>query len=172
MLEHPYQDGWTLVTPEKPDERTDNLYRFRMALTAKNSASLSVVEERTILEETRIACINTPALLGYMQTGKMSDQVKQALQHVIELQTALLHTQHQQELRKAEIKEIGDEQARIRQTMAQLDHTADLYKRYTTKLDKQETRIETLREELKDLQTTADAQHKTLDNYIGGLDIE
>jgi len=171
IVEHPYQAEWTLVTPKKAEERTDNLYRFHLKLTAKDGGVLSVVEERTTAEVVGIANVDAPTLLGFAQTGKLSDRVKEALQHVIELQTALLHSQHQRDLRQKEIKEIGDEQSRIRQTMAQLDRTSELYKRYTSKLDRQETRIETLQGEVKELQAKMDVQRKALDNYIAGLDI-
>ncbi len=131
-----------------------------------------MVEECTAAQASLIADIKAPALLGYAQTGKMSDKVKAALQQVIDLQAALLDTQQQREHREGEIADIGNEQARIRPTMAQLDHTSELYKRYITKLDDQETRIETLQQEIKTLQIKADTQHKELDDYIAGLDIE
>jgi len=171
IVEHSYQNGWKLVAPEKADERTDSLYRFRILLNAKDGGSLAVVEERIVEEETGIANINAPALLGYIQTGKMSDKVKVALQHVLELQAALYDSQQQQAKREAEIRDISNEQGRLRQTMAQLDRTSDLYKRYTTKLDQQETRIETLQGEIKVLQVKMDTQRKELDDYIAGLDI-
>lgn len=171
MVEHPYENGWTLLTPEKPDERTDKLYRFRLTLNAKDGAKLDVVEERVADEAVSVINMDTPTVLMYIKTGKMSQGVKDALQKVVDQQTALLETGHQRGLREQEIKDIADEQNRIRQTMGQLDRNSDLYKRYITKLDQQETRIDTLRGEIKDLQAKEETQRKELETFVGGLDI-
>ena len=46
---------------------------------------------------------------------------------------------------------IGQEQDRIRQNMAQLDRTTDLYKRYVKKFGDQEDEVERLRGEIQKL---------------------
>jgi hypothetical protein len=69
-------------------------------------------------------------------------------------------------------KVIGEEQARIRQNMVQLDRTTDLYKRYVTKFTTQEDKIEQLRGQVEQLTEQEIARRKALDDYLAKLTLE
>jgi chaperonin cofactor prefoldin len=172
IVEHPYLQGWELVEPAKPDERTESLYRFTIPVSAKDGAKLKVVEEHVDLQAVYLTSLNTPTLVGYIQTGKMSPKVREALEKVIDLQTQLQETLRQRAEREQEIRTISEEQNRLRQNMNALDRGSDLYKRYVTKLGEQETRIETLRGEIADLQKKEQQQRKALEDYVAGLTLE
>ena len=85
------------------------------------------------------------------------------------------HTEHDHGTRQQQIEQeiatIGQEQDRIRQNMAQLDRTTDLYKRYVKKFGDQEDAVEKLRGEIKTLQTEEAKQRKTLDDYLLSLEL-
>jgi hypothetical protein len=55
--------------------------------------------------------------------------------------------------------------------MARLAQNSELYNRYVSKLDQQETEVEKLRQEIEVLKTTEDAQRRELNDYLLGLDI-
>src|SRR6266487_2113795 len=57
IVEHAFRNGWKLIEPEKPIEKTDNLYRFREPLPAHKTASLKVVEE--LVQAQQIALLNS-----------------------------------------------------------------------------------------------------------------
>ncbi|MHB9132997.1 MAG: hypothetical protein ACYDBB_18170 [Armatimonadota bacterium] len=172
IVEHPYLQGWDLVEPAKADERTESLYRFVLDVNAKDGAKLKVVEEYVDVQAFYLTSLSTPTLVGYVQTGKMSPKVREALEKIMALQRALQETIRQRGLREQEIRTISDEQNRLRQNMNALDRGSDLYKRYVTKLGEQETRIEALRTEIADLQKKEQEQRKALDDYVAGLDLE
>ncbi|HEY3377205.1 MAG TPA: hypothetical protein VGL77_06875 [Armatimonadota bacterium] len=172
MVEHAYIPGWTLAEPAKADERTDTLYRFNLPVSGKDGAKLKVVEEHIDLQALYLTSLNTPTLVGYIKTGKMSDAVREALQKVATLQGQLQDLVTQRQLREQEIRTISDEQNRLRQNMNTLDRASDLYKRYVTKLGEQETRIETLRTEIADLQQKEKTQRTALEAYVSGLNLE
>ena len=69
------------------------------------------------------------------------------------------------------MKEIGQEQARIRDNMGRLAHTSELYNRYVKKLDQQETEMEKLRKEIDSLKGTEEEQRRELNDYLVSLDI-
>ncbi len=69
------------------------------------------------------------------------------------------------------MKVIGQEQDRIRQNMAQLDRTTDLYKRYVKKFGEQEDEVEKLRGEIKKLVDEEAKQRQALDAYLIGLEL-
>jgi hypothetical protein len=172
LIEHAFQKGWNLVAPAKADERTDTVYRFMLPVPAKDGAKLDVVEGYQDLQATLVSTIDSNTLVVYMQNGKMSPEVRAALQRVRELQAAIQDTRNQRAQAEAQIRTITEEQNRIRANMNSLDRTSDLYKRYVTKLGEQETQVEKLRATIDQLNQTEQTQRKALDDYVAGLNIE
>jgi len=78
--------------------------------------------------------------------------------------------QKRQELERR-IQTIGEDQSRIRQNMAQLDHASDIYKTYVKKFSDQEQEIEKLRGQIQELTGQENDLHKKLDDYLMGLDL-
>ena len=70
-----------------------------------------------------------------------------------------------------QIQSITQEQARIRQNMAQLDRTSDLYKRYVTILGQQEDQIARDTKDIQDLLKRETALRQALDDYLSHLNI-
>ena len=60
----------------------------------------------------------------------------------------------------------------MRANLREMPSTAEAYKRYLKKFDDQETQIEKLQDQLKQKQTAAKAQQKTLDDSFKGLTAE
>ena len=50
LVEHPYQPALTLVAPEKPAERTRDMYRFEVKAEPNKTAKLEVIEEQQRVE--------------------------------------------------------------------------------------------------------------------------
>jgi len=172
MVEHQFLNGWDLVEPKTPDERTDSLYRFTVPATAKNGGKLAVTEERTDIQGIRVVDADTNTLVSYLQTGKISPRVRDALQRVIDMQGKINDLRTQRTQKQQRIAAIRNGQSDIRQNMDRLDRTSDLYKRYVTMLDQQETEIQQLQKDIEDLQKQEDAQRKELNDYVAGLNLE
>jgi hypothetical protein len=66
---------------------------------------------------------------------------------------------------------MGDDQDRIRKNMAALDKTSTLYKRYVAELDRQETRLQTLRQEAATLRKQAADADRELRAFVDSLTI-
>ena len=67
---------------------------------------------------------------------------------------------------------IDQEQARIRQNMAQLEKDNDLYRRYVKKLNEQEDEVEALRTRIEELTVEEAKQRAALDEYLLALEVE
>jgi hypothetical protein len=172
LIEHPYQEDWTLVQPEKPEERTRAVHRFRVPLEATGKAELKVLEEQPIAESVQLSDADADQVALLLQTDKLSEPVKQALLQVAQWKVELAETQAEIAQRDARLKEITDEQKRIRDNMGQLSRDSDLYRRYVTKLDTQETEFEKLQGEIEDLREKEQQQLKQINDYIAELNVE
>ena len=171
LIEHPLRSGWDLIEPKQAEERTRGVYRFRVAVEPKQSAKLLVVEESARLQEIRLLTDSKAPQL-YLQQQVFSAKIKAALQQIVKLQDELAAIGAQRAERETRIKEIEQEQERIRQNMKELDRDSDLYKQYVTKLTAQETEFEKLRTELKDIRAKETAKKQEIANFVTGLDIE
>jgi hypothetical protein len=67
---------------------------------------------------------------------------------------------------------VEQEQNRIRQNMAQLDRTNELYAKYVKKFAEQEDRVETLRKEIADLVSKEQEARKALDEFLLTVTLE
>lgn len=172
LIEHPLRPDWRLIEPGEPPERTRDLYRFKVPVESGGGATLRVREERQLQQTVRLIDSGPDVIGYYMQAKQVSPKVREALQKVIALRDLLDQTSAQRGRLEQRIKEITQEQARIRENMARLAQNSELYARYVTKLDQQETEIEGLRREIERLKSTEDKQRRELNDYLLGLDLD
>jgi hypothetical protein len=172
LIEHPFRPDWTLKEPAEAPERTRDLYRFPVIVEAGRSAVLRVREERQIQQAVRLADSGSEQIVYYIQGKQVSGSVRDALQKVVALRDRLGETVNQRTRLEQQVKDIAQEQARIRENMSKLPQNSELYGRYVKKLDRQETETEQLRKGIEALNGTEAAQRKELNDYVLGLDIE
>ncbi len=171
IVEHPLRGGWKLIAPEKPMERTDNLYRFEVTVEPGKSAELVVKEEQPVSERMWLSDLDTNDLQAYVSTTELSQPIRDAMSKVMDMKTGIEATKKQISEREARLKEIGEEQDRIRKNMEQLERNSDLYTSYVAKFTAQETEFEKLQGEIKQLNGDLTTKETALKSYIEGLDL-
>ncbi len=171
LVEYPFDAGWKLVTPKEPSEKTRNQYRFAVEAEPGKPAVMEVLEEQIQNQQVALTNIDDNTIVFYINQRVTSDKVKEALQSVIQKKQALAKIVADRQRLEEQVKVIGQEQDRIRQNMAQLDRTTDLYKRYVKKFGEQEDEVEKLRGEIKKLVDEEAKQRQALDAYLIGLEL-
>ena len=171
LIEQPYDSQWTLVSPKEPAEKTRDQYRFAVEAKPGEPATLLVEEERTEGQQIGLSNIDDGTVRIYLSAKVVSDEVKAALKQVIELKTALEDIQVKKRQLEGQIR-VEQEQNRIRQNMAQLDRTGDLYKRYVQKFTEQENLNDKLRGQIEELTGQETAARKKLEDYLMNLDVK
>ena len=172
LVEHRRQQGWKLVTPEKPAETTRDRYRFAVTAEPGKPTTLEVVEEQQTREELAIADTDDDTMLVFTNARETSPAVKEALQKLIERKREIERLQQERSRCEQEMQVVSHEQERIRQNMAQLERTSDLYTRYVQKFATQEDRVEALRKEAADLLTRQQEARRALDEYVGQIELD
>ncbi len=171
LIEHPYRSDWALTPPGVPTERTRDLYRFAVDVAPDQTAELLVREEQPREQTVHLSDAGPNLILAYIRAPQVSDEVKQALQQVVALRRQLDATVEQRQQRERQIRNMANEQQRIRQNMERLDRNASLYTRYVSKLDQQESTIETLQREIAQLTATEQQQRQSLQDYLLGIEL-
>jgi hypothetical protein len=172
VVEHPYRPDFTLLCKEKPSERARDVYRFELKIPAGKTAELGIVEERDLVQTVRLTNSDDQTMQLFLTSPASTPEVKTAVQKAVELKGAWMKTA--QELAKAEkqLKDIVDDQARLRANLKEMPKDAVAYKRYLDKLDKQETEIDDLQKSIKTLQDAEHRQRQTFEAYLESLGVE
>ena len=68
-------------------------------------------------------------------------------------------------------KELSDDQARVRENLKILSKESETYKRFLEKFEKQETRLEELQSQIRQVQSTIEGRRKTYEEYLNTLTV-
>jgi hypothetical protein len=172
LVEHPREGGWNLVAPKEAAETTRDRYRFAVTAEPGKPAKLEVAEEQQGVQHVALTNIDDNTILFYVRAKATSPKVKEALEQVIAKKRAIEEIVRKRQEREREIQVVEQEQNRIRQNMAQLDRTNELYAKYVKKFAEQEDRVEALRKEIADLVTQEQEARKALDEYLLTVTLE
>jgi hypothetical protein len=172
IIEHPVRSGWTLVDTPKPLEATPAVYRFKGEAPAHKLATLAVKEESVRSESLAMLPMDVSVLLIYQRNGSIPAKVRDAIAKAIALKNAVTDLDRQIAARVQEINGITAEQGRIRENMKTVSNTTTpYYQRLLTKLNEQESQLESLHTDRDALTTKRDAARKELEDYLANLTI-
>lgn len=171
LLQMPIDTNFTLVEPKQASEKSPTEYRFEVAIPARETKPFKVVSERVLSETVAIFDADIDTIAAYAQYTTVSQSLKTALAGVVLRRNKVRDLQNRRAGAEARIKEISDEQTRIRSNMNALDKSSALFKTYVAKLTLQETQIETLRDEQARLKALESAANAELSAFIQNLDI-
>lgn len=171
LIEYPLEAQWKLIEPEKPTEKTRDLYRFAVNAEPGQPAKLAVKEEQIVRQQWAVNNLDEGAIGLYLSEQVVSARVKDALREIIAQKRAIQDVAQRRRQAEQQVAEISQEQDRIRRNMVELDRTADLYKKYVMKLSAQEEQIDKLHEQSKELQGQETRLQKKLEDFILSLDL-
>ena len=171
LIEHPVRPGWDLVSPGAPSERTRDVYRFMVNVDSEKTEKLEVREEKQISEDVRLLNLNSNTIAFYLKSRELSPRVKSVLEQVVGMQNRISETRAERTRRENRITEITEEHGRIRENMARLDSSSELFARYIQKLDDQETELEILRSEIEVRKEQEAARQNELNDYLLAVDL-
>jgi hypothetical protein len=172
LIEYPLDASWKLIKPEKPAEKTRDLYRFELAAKPGEPATLTVEEERTTPQYVAMNNLDDGSIKYFIGAKVVSEKVKDALKEIVKRKAELEQIVVKRKQLEKRIGEIDSDQNRIRQNMQQLDRNSDVYKNYVKKFSQQESEIEKLRSDIAELSGKEAEMRKSLDEYMMGLDLQ
>jgi len=176
VVEHSARAGWSLAKDAKePEERASGIYRFRLEVPAKATASLPVEEMRTLEVTYSISDLNAEQIGLFVKNKTITPEMAQALQKIMDQKAVVAKLEEEMENRQKDIDRIVEDQGRLRENMKALRGSAEekaLLQRYTKQLDEQETQLETLRKTIRDTEAQRDRANQQLEKMIDELQLE
>jgi hypothetical protein len=176
VVEHPARAGWSLAKGAKePEEKAPGMYRFRLEVPAKATASLPVEEMRTLDVTYAISNLNSDQVELFVKAKTITPEMAQALQKIMDQKAVVTKLEDEMENRQKDIDRIVEDQGRLRENMKALRGSAEekaLLQRYTKQLDEQETQLEALRKAIRDTEAERDKANEQLEKMIEELQLE
>jgi hypothetical protein len=172
VIEHPVRDGWVLSGNTKAEETTTSAHRFRLTVAPRTTATLTVDEVRPGQTQYSIQSVTDDQVRLWVSGESITAEVATQLREVVRRRTVINELSDQINVRESELATIDRDQARVRENLKALKGSAEerqLVQRYVRQLDEQETRLEALRSEIRDLTTRRTAAQAELNQYIVGL---
>jgi hypothetical protein len=176
IVEHPARYSWTLVKESKqPEEKAPGVYRFRLEVPAKATATLPV-EEAHVQETTyQLSDLNDDQIALFVRQQTITPKMQQALAKITAQKAGVAKLEEEMALRQKDIERIVDDQGRLRENMKALRGSAEekaLLQRYTRQLDEQETRLDALRKKIEETEAQRDHANEVLEKMIDDLQID
>ena len=176
LIEHPLRTGWLLAGDNfKPDETTSAVYRFRVKVDPKHSATLTVRESRPLESTFALTNLTEDQIKLFLQQKSISPEIEAAFRKIVEQKNRVAAVDDEISSRDDETQKIYDDQQRLRENLKALKGSAEeraLTQRYTQQLADQETRLQTLQRESADLKTKQDKEQADLDRMIQALSLD
>ena len=172
LVEHPYRPDFHLTSKEKPAETARDVYRFAVKLPAGKDASLTVTEEKDLGSQMALTNLDDNSIRVFIQDAATSAAAREALRKAMDLKGKGDKTR--QDLAHAEqlLTDIERDQTRLRANLKETPPTAEAYKKYLAKLDRQETEVDDLREQIKKLRDQELRQRQQYEASLASLDVE
>ncbi len=169
LLEHPRRNGRTLISPEKPDEKTSSHYRFEVKIPAKDTGKLTVKEEQVTHQSIGLMDTNIDSLLWILRSGEIDRDVKEDVRKAIELRRKVRDIEDELKRLRKRLEEITSGQDRIRRNISSVGRDSSLGQRYIKKLADQEDEIEKIETKIKDARRRLNEAKSNLSEYLKDL---
>ncbi len=171
IVEHPITASYKVVGPVKPSEQSREAYRFEVKVPAGKKASLEVVEESDQVDRMALGSYEESSLRQLLAATGADAKVKAVVEKALELKGKLTGVQRALARRQGQLQEIARDQDRLRANLKEMPATAAAYKRYLDKFDRQETEIERLQGEVRELQDVEARQRQEYEAYWARVEI-
>ena len=148
VVEHPFSADWKVVSEEKPIETSRDVYRFEVKVPSGKLVKLDVTEETSRSLTMIVNRVDDDTLKLYINSSVASPEMKDALKEVIQTRQSIAGDQTEVKAMEDRLKAIVDDQVRLRANIERVPMGSEVYKRYLTKFDTQETQIEKLQGDL------------------------
>jgi len=176
LIEHPLRAGWVISNDgPKPDETTSAVYRFRVAVEPKSTATLAIRESRPIENRFELTNLDDNQIKFFLQQRAINTAIEAEFRKIVERKNRVAALDEEIAKRDDEKQKIYDDQQRLRENLKALKGRPEeraLTQRYTQQLAAQETRLETLERESADLQARRDQAQAELDRMLQSLTLD
>jgi hypothetical protein len=172
ILEHPLRPGYTLLSQQKPAEKTAGAYRFEIPLAAGATQEFVVNEERVYDQQYQVTNLTPDFLAAYIQNRAISDSGRRQLQRIADQKSQVADNDRALADAQSQAAELSSDEDRIRQNINSLNNVSSqqqLVQNYAKQLDAHEQQLAALRDRQGELTRTRATLQADLNKLIEAL---
>jgi hypothetical protein len=176
VIEHSARfDASLAKSAKEPEERAPGVYRFKLDIPSKATASLPVEEVRPLQSSYQLVNLDGAQIAVFSKNGSITPKMTEVLQTIAAQKAVVSKLEEEMENRQKDIDRIVADQARLRENMKALKGSSEekaLVQRYTGELDQQETQLDSLRKTIQSTEAQRDQANNELENMIDSIQLE
>ena len=169
LIQQPDMGNWQLIDPKQRDEKSTEGDRFKVELKAGESRDYQIKWQQIYSETIAVGDFDFANLDVYLRDKQIAPELKAKLEVVAQAKARVRDLQGQINAQNKALKDIADDQSRLRENMKVLDKTSALYQTYAKKLGAQENKIVAIDAEIERLQAAQKAAQNALDTAVAAL---
>lgn len=175
-IEYLKRDDWELSddTP-KPEYTTQKYYRFRVELAPLEEKQLKISVRQPLMDTYQLSSLSKTDLSLFVSRRYINESTRARLEKLIDLRTKIAEIDNKLENFDDEVEKFEADQKRLRENIEALSKTAEakvLIARYIAKAGEQETRLEEMEKERRDLTGQKEQLTRELATEIRAFEIQ
>ncbi len=175
-IEYPIRQGWQLSDNiAKPDYTTQKYYRFRVELKPLEEKVLVISEKQPLMDGYELTSLSQTTLNLFLTRRYIDDSTRKRLEKLIDIREKIGLIDVKLASFETEKEAISEDQERLRDNIEALAKTGEakqLIARYVQKADSQETRLEEITKERRNIEAERDRLRNELASEIRVFDYE
>jgi hypothetical protein len=174
VIDHVVRPEWKLRSPEGDQDMVGPaVYRFKLEVPAGKTSHRQLLEAHTRLDKSKAVKAAPETLLReFLASSAPSAEVKAALTKTLDLSAKLAEARRQLAEITSQLEALTRDQTRLRENLRIIPQSSEQFKTFLQKFVTQETSIETLQRQERQLQASAQQQQRELDLYVANLTVE
>jgi hypothetical protein len=175
-IEYPQRDGWQLSEKSpKPEYTTQRYHRFRVELSALQDKEITITERQSLFETYQLTSLTRNDLALFITQRFIDEATRAKLEKLIDTQASLNQINSNLGALDVEVGNISADQKRLRENIEALSKTAEakaLITRYIEKVNQQESRLEEIEKERRNLQAEKQRLETEFANALRAFSID
>ncbi len=171
-IDHHVRPQWKFVGDQKPVEGNRNCFRTAVKAGKDQLVKHDVTEERSTARKESLDGMNDDRIKALLASANAPDSVKDNIRKGTTMLRSLTATGFALKELRAQLKEITDEQARIKGNLEKLPANSELYKRLIDKFDKEETALEKVQKQISEKVADEKKQQKEFEQFLVNLNAQ
>jgi hypothetical protein len=174
LIEHPNRkgEGFTFIGDHKPKEEAADVFRFELAVGAKNDLTYTIIEERPVESSVQLTNNADDQIRYFINLKEAPASLKAKLQEALTVKGTWDRVRQDIQAAATRVQTITADQKRLRDNMRELPRDSELFKRYLKTLETQETEMDDLQAKVKGLHADEAKAKAAYDDYLANLSAE
>jgi hypothetical protein len=172
-IDHIIRADWHLLRDPDDAKTGPAVQRFVLQVPAQTSGVKEIVEERTATERTPpISSLTDERIREWIAHPAASAEMKASLTKALGLGQKLRETNLRQAALDRQLRALSEDQARMRQNLNIIPQSSEHYKKFLEKFVAQESEIEQMQKQLRQMQAAAQESQSDYDRFAAGLTVD